>query len=1247
MAAIYDALGNYVGDDGAGAGNTPADIAKMRAALGAKLEARSPLARPKSAAMQQLEAIDAKPLSIDDIYYRLTTPLAKPISRFESLQRDMATLPQQVSDVTNTLFGNPFQMMVRTPIEALITGKTSTPEVNALLEKNAAPMQTPQGEEFASAFGKAFEASKLPHAWPMVPQARRPMLTGSDVLALKGDAARLATQLREVPADFQAAQTGFQRIDPITGKPTIGSRLQSLADEWASISERRQSLQDESPFAAATSPEIYAIRKKGTKLIQPTKPETAMGASFSVDPATNIVRSVAGASRELSPYNLFTQWRNYVESELPNEVLDAMRQYATERKMEMFPGLEMQDARRAFDRAYTERNANAAKTMEMYTEYLNSPEARALAERTGANVVTPTDFTQRHAAAVDWLQGPFSNYLIRNVGTEGDPLVALAAQGLTYESPARVRELASYVQPNWVQPSRELAGLPPGGTVAVVAQEKIEQLLNAQDELQTMQDRYNALLAQAEARGINPATIPEYAALTNPLRVKGRQVQQLEKEVENLKTGMAYETVTDTAVVPRTPKEFLERDIDPYEQPFYPSATRAAEGETLYVGREGTMESDAGFGKIAQDFYNDVVQGNIPADQLKNLTVEKYVRKGAEKRMAKEAEEARVAQMAKQKTLNAAQEQLGLAQVTLPKTKVIELDSSMSPDTIAKVLSLDTLTLDHCVGQCGRAPEGSRNLFTNARQGYKPIFDFAKNEFTGGKDPSEFSYVQAVLEGNKRLASMRDTQTGLPVVTIELTPRREGGYSVGYVSGAENGKINPEYSDDVAAYINRYADNIKSTSNNLSENAGVFDTRNNNDFRLLARNAERRTDVPTDVIRSIDYSTAPRFMTQKQFDAFVEQNSGNVVPTTEPIVAPEVLPTPDLIPPEIANDPQELLNYGNQQMFRLNRLEESIAQFEEQQHQGFPIDARALQDYRDEHQFVFRIMRTVNDRIRELRAIEELPPPPAEVQVPRDALATLFDDIDTPEFETDWTNIANRELHLEEGQSIPQQIVDMPNDLLSQFVADADFGDLAEMTDFLRGQIATLREDTPRREQDAAVRAFINDIRRSPTNTFGLDNPYNVEYVLRTIEGRMDDLQGGLETDWTDIANRDALLTEMDAMPDPIRRMANNALAEFLTPADFGEAGGILEHLREQLDNMIDATDDEASIQELVHDYTERIREEPVGYFGEVSPYVLEYALRAFEAEPRPGYAKGGTVKKKVQMTKSIPAMRAELLRRA
>ena len=458
MAAIYDALGNYVGDDGADAGNTPADIAKMRATLGAKLEARSPLARTKSAAMQQLEAIDAKPLSIDDIYYRLTTPLAKPVSRFESLQRDIATLPQQVSDVTNTLFGNPFQMMVRTPIEAMLRGKTSTPEINALLEKNTAPMQTRQGEEFASNVGKAFEASKLP-PWPMtggmaesiIGMPQRRALAPSDVRALSGDAARLATQLSEVVPDFQAAQTGFRRIDPVTGKPTVGSRLQSLADEWAGVLERRQSIKDEvSPFIDVASPEMYAIRRKGTRLVEPSRPETAAGSSFSVDPATSIVKTVVG-SRDLTPYGLMQEWKNVIGDELPNALYDELRAYAKQRIIGMYPDLAPSDAMKAFNLEFSDKNANAAKMLEFYDEFLGSQhpsaiEGRRMAADIGAPVITPTEFMERHKEATDWLQGPFSNYVIRNVGTEGDPLVALAAQGLTYKTPEMVRELARWAE---------------------------------------------------------------------------------------------------------------------------------------------------------------------------------------------------------------------------------------------------------------------------------------------------------------------------------------------------------------------------------------------------------------------------------------------------------------------------------------------------------------------------------------------------------------------------------------------------------------------------------------------------------------------------------------------------------------------------------------------------------------------------------------------------------------------------------
>ena len=96
MAAMYDQLGNYIGDDGVGA--PPID--DMRAALALKRNKRSPLPAavaniPKiSPELQALMAIDAKPLSLDDIYTRLTTPKAQPLSRTEQFTRDMNELPK-------------------------------------------------------------------------------------------------------------------------------------------------------------------------------------------------------------------------------------------------------------------------------------------------------------------------------------------------------------------------------------------------------------------------------------------------------------------------------------------------------------------------------------------------------------------------------------------------------------------------------------------------------------------------------------------------------------------------------------------------------------------------------------------------------------------------------------------------------------------------------------------------------------------------------------------------------------------------------------------------------------------------------------------------------------------------------------------------------------------------------------------------------------------------------------------------
>ena len=1098
----YDALGNYVpGDEPTYTQKKPArglipDPAYMQIPTPNPAYGNVPNVDEMRMALSAMKAANFK------------DPLAKTHKRFAELQADIAELPKQLSDVTNTLFGNPMQMMVRTPIEAMLRRQTSTPELNALLEKNMAPMQTRGGEEFASNVGKAFEASKLP-PWPMragmvesvVGMPQRPMFEPSDLRALSGDAARLATQIGDVVPDFQAAQTGFKRMDPVTGKPTVGAQAQALMDDWANVLERRQTIKDEvSPFAEATSPEMYAMRKKGTKLIEPAKPETSTGAAFSVDPAYNIVRETVGSVKNLPPYEMYREWRNAVADDMPPRLNDEMRKYATTRKAAAYPELTPSQAVKAFDLEFTDKDANAAKLLEFFTDYLTSPEGQALAQQAGFDIVTPAQFAERHAAALDWLHGPYSNYIVRNIGIEGDPLVDLAAKGLTYMPARDLQELAVFAEPEQMKVVRENAGLPREGTVGLAAKAKMAEFEVAQQELQAMEQRRAELYAQAQAQSIDPASIPEYAALTTPVRNKGRQVQQLENEIKNLQTGVAYEALTDLAVMPRSPQEFLGRDIDEYETPFYPAASKAGPNETIYAARERMLKDDLGFGKIAKDFYKDVIAGNITPEQLKNLTVPKYVGKRAEQRVIKEAQQEKERAVVKNRVLDTAKEQLNSAQMYLPNASVIEITSAMTPEEIAKFLSVDTTVLNHCVGTCGTPPEGTRNLFTNDRQGHKSLFDFEKNDFAKISEPlANVGYVRAILAHNDQISSIRDPNTGLPVATIQFDRLQNGKFSLGYVSGYGNGKISPQYSADIAQYLNYYADQLADTGQ-LAGNAGVFDTTQHNYFKTLAHTAVKETGVPLEVIRSMDPLELPRFVTQDQFNDFVMRNNENVPPTTAPEVIPDDPPAPDVIPPEYLNDPEQLLAYGERRLHDLDTINREMARYEYAAvHRGLTEQERESYATLQANQAEFRaIVSAVNTRLEQLRAQPEqlpaqLPEPPELVNI--------------GDFEIDWDDPANFRATLEVDQSMPTQIVNMDNTRLLQFLTPIDFQDASSLITHIQDQLHSIEEDAlaenARATPETMQQEYIEYLRDDPGIAFGDMSPYVIEYAIRVVEGRM------------------------------------------------------------------------------------------------------------------------------------------------
>jgi hypothetical protein len=513
-----------------------------------------------------------------------------------------------------------------------------------------------------------------------------------------------------------------------------------------------------------------------------------------------------------------------------------------------------------------------------------------------------------------------------------------------------------------------------------------------------------------------------------------------------------------------------------------------------------------------------------------------------------------------------------MAQIYLDNSSVIEVTSAMSPEDIAKVLSMDTLVLDHCVGQCGQAPDNARNLFTGEHQTYRSIYDFNKNKVAKG-NPLDYSYVRSVADGDKMLASIRDKQTGLPAATLDFNRQSDGTYSIGYVSGYRNKEITPQYYADIAKYLNQYADRITHISSELVKNTTVRDTTDTSQYRDLASKASTQLRVPVDEIRNVDPLGLPRFVTQKQFNEYVQANM-----------------------PEQAARQQ-----GN--IARIERNSELRRQYdalseEADRAEGLIGHFEMLQDARGLSAEETQTLQAVRDRLEQI--INEQITLDAELNPPQD-------------WEPDPTHPANAPI---DGLQLFQDLQQPEPRTYEQLMIDAN--SVIGTIERINERIANATTPEQRAELTNAQRVYVN--------------------TLAVINRDMEALQQQRE-------QLPAPPAEVRLQPEqvPPTLLNNDALAARMTNDMLADATPMVEHLREQMEEL--RRDGEGP--DAIRGFLEEVRDNAELYFGEADPLTVEYAIRVAEGTWRPGFAKGGIVKKKVQMTKSIPAMRAELLRRA
>ena len=767
--------------------------------------------------------------------------------------------------------------------------RAQLPGVNKLIEKYSEPLQarTPGGQAVQQGVTKfLFDDLKLPPV-PIGPRGsgfaasgqRRPLLTPDDTRALMGEANRVATQVRDIPVDFQNAQSGFRRLDPITNKPTFGTKLQSAADSLGETMERRK-MQGLNPVPGVPDvfmPEtqMYAVRPGGgSYMVNPKLPESAMVERPSLSAGAYDIINDLRPVRTESPVNLHeTYFEKYVREN--NAIAPAYANYLGAKLQEMYPETtSKREAAAAFESTYPDENQRAEVKSQILSDFINQHNTA----QPDAKLPTLAEFNERVQAVNNWLEGPFYKQMYKNVGTSTDPLLKLAEQGYTLEEAGKLIK-------DWPKPDsstrryRELAGFHPMGEYYEPLQQITQQIAAKEREYLPLEQRRMELQNIAADQGLqDPAQLPEYAAITTPRDRLSAEIAKLKEKQYNLQLANAYENATDSLVNTQTAAEAYE-NIPRSQRHFFPQLRDLASSspDTKVYDISTRQAGNVGYYEMANEYIDKVMSGEIPVSKIHKTPLDVFVKKLSKERQDK----AKAAQAAIDQRISDVQaklkEDLALAPEGLrfSKSTAIEVSNRFQPEEVRRILSADTEVLDHCISQCGSPEHGARNIFQpqdKTPRTYLPIAD----PITGVKvrpDVQDTSYIRNIMTGNQFHTSMRDNETGLPFITMQFS---DAGYSttgqplfdMGFASGYQNKGADPKYRDDIAKYLNARADIIRNSNTEKLQEARVYDmnsVRNAffNDINVSKKEWEKAVQSYNDFI--------PRFLTPEDGRRIVDQ----------------------------------------------------------------------------------------------------------------------------------------------------------------------------------------------------------------------------------------------------------------------------------------------------------------------------------------------------------------------------------------
>lgn len=874
MTAIYDHLGNYIGDDGNPEFPTMS-IDQMRYEL-----SMMPL-RPGGSDVpyttQELRSMpQPAPQPEPPRPYSTATNVAQAVAD----RLGLSAIPQAALGMIS---GFP----------AAVAKELGYPQAAEKMQYMPTSRAGEDILEAAAAAPQAITGSHMgfgPLAEYWVPKSgfglqSRPVIAPSDVQVLGGRAIARGREMAAIPEDFRAAQAGLQRESALGG-PTYGARLQDITEGLGDYLARQEAMRySYEPTGSVQvfgnmvpDTNLYAVRPSGTANQVFREVPTALNTRFNVTGESRLTGDLAEIlDREEPTKNIEVGTRvqpftNFVPNNFDKSANDLFREFIVPKLAEEFPGLQNDDLLRAAQIKYGTGLQDWMKGK--LEEFAQLPEVKAYNKaaidtiENDYTIDNPTD-TLRDVlivppsvklagaqAAENWVMQNLQNYFAEYAGTEADPVLQEVAKTGKTIVPLDELQHFSDTNRNTAQSYRRRAGLPIGGTMKPKLTNSIIEEGEVNQRLEQIQTEFNALVAANP--GTRPADIPGVKELYKEQRTLTKVKDKLVEQTENLRKAMLYEDYIDANVRPISEKALIE-EINPSELQRFPMVP--TNKELMYQAYVPKA-----FAELGKEIVNKLEAGLLTPEAAKNLSVPTAARMKAEMMIKKD----QLAKEAAKLDTELLKSYIIQETQTLPqdgkygKGVVVKFDDSLTEAQMERALSSECEFMDHCIGRGGTPDDrvlsrkaralGPSNVGSDDKYtGYIPMIAAHRpgRVVPKGSSGTATSYMTEFLQGKSEGRSFRDDATGVPFATMKLFRDDNGMYRMGefygykdravdgpWYEGREGGYTldeKREYRQVIADWANDHSDQLKPVRNDhLYQHAKVYDAKSDEHKGVLA-----------------------------------------------------------------------------------------------------------------------------------------------------------------------------------------------------------------------------------------------------------------------------------------------------------------------------------------------------------------------------------------------------------------------------